>query len=370
MDSDPSLPYRIAFASLRSITSRMAHDILALTGSEEAFFGASARALGALMSHRSRWFDSDYRSQLLERARRECDFIATYHIRPLYFTDPDYPQRLLEIPDAPLMVYMLGDCDLNHSHMISVVGTRHLTPYGADFISRLIADLADTLSEPPVIVSGLAYGADAAAHKAALSKGLSTVGVLAHGLNTIYPAAHRSLASEMIKSGGAVLTDYLSSEPVHRGNFLARNRIVAGLADCTIVAESAVKGGAMVTARLASDYSRDVFALPGRTSDIYSQGCNALITSNTASLVSNADDVIRAMRWSAKPTRGTTPPLFSELTQQEQAILQYLTDCPDAQLNNIAVTLDIPVGKLMSTLIDMEFRGLVLPYPGGKYRPA
>lgn len=370
MDTQHSLPYRIAFASLRSISCSLARDILALTGSEQAFFETPASALSAMMSHRSRLFDDDYRLTLLERARRECDFISAYHIHPIYFTDDDYPRRLLEIPDAPLMIYTLGACDLNRSHIISVVGTRHMTPYGADFISHLIADLASTLAEPPVIVSGLAYGADAAAHRAALQSGLPTIGVLAHGLNTIYPAAHRSLATNMIRSGGMLLTDYLSSEPIHRGNFLARNRIVAGLADCTIVAESAIKGGALVTARLAADYSRDVFALPGRTSDTYSQGCNNLIASCTAALVTDAADIIRAMRWTVKPTEPTTGELFPQLSDQEQAIVDYLNTSPDSQINTISVALGIPVGKLMSVLIDMEFRGLVLPYPGGKYRLA
>ncbi|MDE6383702.1 MAG: DNA-processing protein DprA [Paramuribaculum sp.] len=370
MDPAGDLLYKIAFASLRSIAPAPARDILALTGSEQGFFETPASTLSAVMSRRSRLFDEDYRRTLLEKARRECDFIASYNIRPIYFTDPEYPQRLLEIPDAPLMIYTLGECDLNRSHMISIVGTRHLTPYGADFINRCVADLAQMLAEPPVIVSGLAYGADVTAHQAAISNSLPTIGVLAHGLNTIYPAAHRQIAAEMVRGGGMLLTDYTSAENIHRGNFLARNRIVAGLTDCTIVAESATKGGALVTARLAGDYSRDVFALPGRTSDRFSQGCNGLIASNMAQLVTSAEDIIKAMRWPIKPVEATTGSLFPELTEQEQAILDFLNEKPDCQLNMISANIGIPVGKLMSILIDMEFRGLVIPYPGGKYRPA
>lgn len=370
MPDNQDLPYRIAFASLRSLTPALANEILALTGSEKAFFEASATSLGAIMSRRNRLFDQDYRNGLLERARRECDFIASYNIRPVYFTDADYPRRLTEIPDAPLMIYTLGNCDLNSRYVISIVGTRHVTPYGADFIRDCVVDFASTLAEPPVIVSGLAYGADSTAHVAALQNKLPTVGVLAHGLNTIYPAAHRQLATDIIHQGGMLLTDYLSSEQIHKGNFLARNRIIAGLADCTIVAESADRGGALVTARLAGDYSRDVFALPGRTSDRYSRGCNSLIASNMAMLVSCAADVTQAMRWAVREPEPQTPSLFPELTPEEEAIMEFLTQKPDSQVNTISVQLDIPAGKLMSILIDMEFRNLVRLFPGGKYRTA
>ena len=239
--------YRLAFASLRGITRRLAQEILNRTGSERNFFEASQQELTHRMSCRSNLFAESYRGELLETARREADFIESNSIAALYFTDPGYPSRLAECDDAPLMLYGLGECGMNARHVVSIVGTRHATPYGLDFVDRLIKDLSLKIPDL-VIVSGLAYGIDVAAHKASMKYGVPTAAVLAHGLNTIYPAVHRSVAADMVRQGGILLTDYMSQTTMHKGNFLARNRIVAGLADCLIVAESAEKGGALVTA--------------------------------------------------------------------------------------------------------------------------
>lgn len=365
-----SLTHRIAFASLRGINRLMALEILNRIGSEQAFFEASESQLAAMMGFTNRLFDHSYRASLLEKARRETDFVAANNISPLYFTDPAYPVRLADADDAPLLLYTLGNCDLNAGRMISVVGTRHATPYGIDFVNRLIDDLSQTMTEPLTVVSGLAFGIDAAAHTAALRSGIPTVGVLAHGLNMIYPSQHRSLAAGIARSGGMLVTEYGASAAVHKGNFVARNRIVAAMCDCVVVAESASKGGALITAGLASGYNRDVFALPGRTSDRYSAGCNHLIANNVAALVENAGDILHAMRWPEKTTENTQPSLFDELTPEQQAVVDYLTEHGEAQLNQLTIATGITVGRMMSLLIDMEFRGLVLTYPGGKYRLA
>jgi len=361
---------RIAFASLKGINPILAQELLTRIGNEEEFFAATTRQLASVMGFNNRIFESDYRASLIEIATREADFIAANGIKPLYFTDPDYPQRLTEVEDAPLMLYTLGQTDLNSGHMLAIVGTRHATPYGTDFVNRLVTDLVAKLSEPVTIVSGLAFGIDAAAHQAALKVKTPTVGVLAHGLNTIYPAQHRSLAADLVRNGGRLVTEYRSDAPIHKGNFIARNRIVAALCDAIVVSESARKGGALITARLGSGYSRDVFALPGRTSDRYSEGCNLLIASRTADLIQNADDLIDAMRWHRRETVPSQPSLFHELTPQEQTVIDILNEKGEAHISQLTLALGIPTSKVMALLIDMEFKGLVLTFPGGKYRLA
>ena len=340
-------PYLIAFASLRSINRRLAEEILPRTGDEATFFTLPESKLSAIMGCSNRLFDSDYRAELMQRARNEARFIDENRIHTLYFRNSDYPSRLTECDDAPLMLYTLGECDINASHMISIVGTRHATPYGIDFVTRLIDDLAAKLDSPP---------------------GLPTVAVLAHGLNTIYPAAHRNAAAEIVHKGGMLVTDYMSKSVMHKGNFVARNRIVAGLSDCLVVAESAEKGGALITAGIAAAYNRDVMALPGRTSDKYSRGCNRLIASNVAALIDGADALIEAMQWKSKPTEGTQEELPVTMSPDEQSIADYLTANGEGCINEMCVTLGIPISRLMTTLIDMEFKGIIITYPGGKYR--
>lgn len=370
MAAPDRLTAQIAFSQLRGMNPALAREILGRIGSEEEFFAATTSQLGALTGTRSRIFERDYRDSLIERARRERDFIANNNIRPLYFTDADYPKRLDDIPDAPLMLYTLGATDLNRGHVVGIVGTRHATPYGIDFVNRLVADAAAALAEPLIVVSGLAFGIDASAHTAALRNNVATAGVLAHGLNMIYPAQHRQLAADMVRSGGLLVTEYPSDAAVHKGNFLARNRIVAGLSDVLIVAESARKGGAMVTARLASDYNRDVFALPGRTSDKYSQGCNKLIAGHIATLINDASELIDAMGWAVKNTAPAQPALFPTLSAEELTVTECISRKGEATLPEITMALNSSVAKVMALLIDMEFKNLILTYPGGKYRLA
>lgn len=366
--TDDSLTYRIAFSSLRSLTPPLAATILERVGSEENFFAFTESQLSAVMGFSNRLFSSSVRGEALDKARDEVEFICSNSISAIYFQSDQYPKRLLECDDAPLMLYGLGDCDLNHSRFISIVGTRHATAYGVDFVERFVSDIASFFPEKPVIVSGLAYGIDIAAHKAALRYGLPTVAVLAHGLNTIYPSQHRSVAVEMVRNQGMLLTDYRSSTPVHKGNFLARNRIVAGLSDALVVVESASKGGALVTARLASGYNRDVFALPGRISDRYSAGCNSLIANHMAALVTSASDFCSQMRWPVAGTDDDVPSLFPELTPEEESVIAVLTARGEATLPELSSRIDMPVARLMSMLIDMEFRALIISIPGGRYR--
>lgn len=361
--------YKIAFASLKGINMILGQQLLSAVGSEENFFNASESQLGALLGVNNKLLSKSYRDKILEDARAEAGYIKANNVSFIYFTDSGFPVRLTECDDAPLGLFAVGNCDLNKSHFVSIVGTRHVTPYGMSFINNLVADISKKIDDV-VIVSGLAYGADIAAHRAALNNGIPTIAVFAHGLSTVYPAAHRNDAARIVKSSGMVLTEYFHTAPIHRGNFLSRNRIVAGLSDCVVVAESAIKGGALVTARIASQYNRDVFALPGRISDIYSAGCNALIAKNEAALIQNADDLISAMRWVTKPEEASQEEMFPELTEQEQAVIDYLVENSEARLNKLSVDLNITISRLMSLLVDLEFKGLILNYPGGLYRLA
>lgn len=361
--------YHIAFGSLRGITRTLATEILARIGSEETFFTATERQLASVMGFNNKLLSRSYRDEILEKATIEAEFINRNNVHVRYFTDDDFPSRFIDCDDAPIIVYTLGNCNLNTSRIISIVGTRHATPYGIDFTSRLVEGLAAKVDDI-AIVSGLAYGIDIAAHRAALNCGVPTIAVLAHGLNTIYPSAHRNTAADIVRQNGMLLTDYMSCDPVHKGNFIARNRIVAALSDCTIVAESAEKGGALITANIASGYNRDVFALPGRSSDRYSAGCNRLIASNIAGLIQSADDLIDAMRWTKKGSEGEQPEMFTTLSDEENKVIDYLTSHDNASINQLCVALNYPIARLMALLIDMEFKGLILTFPGGRYRIA
>lgn len=360
--------YKIAFSSFRSLRPAMATALLDRIGSEKDFFELSESQLSAVMGFRNRLFSKKVRDEALAQASKEIQFVNENAIKSFYYSDENYPERLLQCDDAPLMLYGLGNCDLNQAHFISIVGTRHATAYGNDFVSRFVSELAEILPERPVIVSGLAYGIDIAAHKAAMKAGLPTVAVLAHGLNTIYPSSHRATAAEIARGSGMLLTDYPSSVAIHKGNFLARNRIVAGLCDALIVVESASKGGALVTARLASGYSRDVFALPGRISDKYSSGCNSLISSQIAGLVTSASDFVAQMGWRIVSQQENTPQLFDDISPEEQAIIDIMTDSGEMTLSELSCRIDMPTPRLLSTLIDMEFRSLLMQIPGGRYR--
>lgn len=353
---------------MKGVNASVAREIVARAGSVENFFEASEGALTALMGYRNRLVERAYRDEAVEKALHEADFISDNGIKAVSFSDEDYPRRLAECDDAPAMIYCLGNCDLNNSRYVSIVGTRHATSYGIELTGAIVEGLCSLLPEPPVIVSGLAFGIDIAAHRAALSSGAPTVAVLGHGLNTIYPAAHRQVAVEIARAGGMLMTEYRSDNVTHRGNFLARNRIVAGLCDCLVVVESANKGGAIVTARIAADYSREVMAVPGRVNDRYSQGCNRLITRNVAALVQGAEDVVGLMGWPKKKQDGEQAELFPELSDEEQVVVDLLTQEGDLPMAQLSATLDLPAHRMMSLLVDMEFKGLVAQVPGGRYR--
>lgn len=307
------------------------------------------------------------RDEALSIAEKELSFIEKNKIRLYTLLDTDYPNRLRECPDAPVSFYYKGNADLNASHILSIVGTRHASEYGLELTSSLIKDLAK--SHPDIlIISGLAYGIDICAHRNALKNGLSTVGVIAHGLDRIYPAIHRNTAAEMLKNGG-LLTDFISNTNPDRENFLQRNRLIAGLADATIVVESAKKGGALVTANIACSYSRDVYAFPGRVNDERSIGCNQLIQSNKAGLITSAHDLIMALCWDThlKEKQTKENDLFSH-EKPDHPVLALLSIQGETHINDIALTMNMPVHQLAGILFELEMLGQVKALPGAMYK--
>lgn len=369
--ADEQLRYRIALAGFRGMTRRLAEMLVDLTGDVSAFFTLSQRELVQLTGCDGILFSEVERGNAMRAAAEEVAFVRKNGITPLFFTDKSYPQRLLECDDAPLMLYYKGSESFLHPRVVSIVGTRHAMPYGKSFVDALVRDLAAALPGT-LIVSGLAYGIDVAAHRAALHYGLPTVAVLAHGLNTIYPASHRRTAVEMLSCGG-LLTEYTSAQSIHRAFFLARNRIVAGLADAVVVVESGAKGGSLVTASIAADYNRDVFALPGRIGDLSSIGCNELIRRNKAALISSAADLIEAMGWTpAQAVKPVQASLFDEqdvaLSVDEQNVVQYLGQNGEGQISRMAVEMGYAVSALSALLVELEFKGKVVAFPGGIYR--
>lgn len=361
------LAYRIAFASMQGMGVDLARRLLDIVGSEQQFFAMSEKELRTLTRGRSKIYSDKYRQECLQRAVKEEDFLRRNPaISVTCFTDEAYPHRLLEAPDAPAVFYSMGECNLEGAHVVSVVGTRRATQYGIRFCDTLIGDLAHRLPDL-VIVSGLAYGIDIAAHRAALKHGVPTVAVLPRGLNKIYPASHRSDAIAIAKSGGLLLTDYTSQDEVLKSNFLARNRIVAALSDCTVVVESAGTGGALVTASLAMSYNRDVLAVPGRCGDEYSVGCNKLIATNKAALITSADDLLAAMRWEGENPEPQQLDLFPQLAREEQAVVDIIRDRGEIHLNALADALGLPVYKLMSTLVELDCKNVIVTLPGCRY---
>lgn len=305
----------------------------------------------------------------LRHAEQELIFCERNQIRCLTLNDEDYPRRLRECDDAPLVLFYRGNADLNTRYVINMVGTRHATPYGQDICSRFLADLS-ALCPDALVVSGLAYGIDIHAHRAALQHHFKTIGVLAHGLDRIYPAAHRKTAVEMLEQGG-LLTEFASGTNPDRQNFVRRNRIVAGISDATIVVESAAKGGALITAGVAGSYHRDCFAFPGRYDDEYSVGCNNLIKDNQATLITSAEDLVNAMRWNNVPKTGNLVQrnLFPELSEEEEQIVKRLGRVAEGlQINTLVVETNIPVNRMSALLFELEMKGVIRVLAGGVYR--
>lgn len=300
-------------------------------------------------------------------AEKELLFIEKYKIKPLFLTDPDYPKRLLNCYDSPTLLFYKGTADLNTAKVVAIVGTRTNTEYGRQFTEKLVKELS---SQNILIVSGLAYGIDAIAHRAALKNSLQTVGVVGHGLDKIYPQEHSALAKEMLVERGGILTEFLSGTKPDKHNFPLRNRIVAGLSDATVIIETIIKGGSMITAKLADAYNRDLFAVPGKTTDVKSAGCNHLIKNNKAILLTDADELLEVMGWKEKnkPSRKKQKELFIELTEEEKKIVQLLNEKESVHIDEINLQSGLNSSAVAAALLSLELQGVVSSLPGKLYK--
>lgn len=362
--------YDVAFAMLEGMNAENARRALKAVGSAEAFFALRADEIALALGCDLRHDVGEWRRRALEAARREMEFIAAGNIDVTFIGNADYPERLARCEDAPPVIYSVGStASLDSRHMVAVVGTRGATTYGVGFTKDLVATLAQAVDDV-VIVSGLAYGIDVAAHRAALAAGIPTVAVVAHGLNTIYPADHRDTARSICRSGGAIVTEYASGAKVHRSNFLARNRIVAGLCDVTVVVESDVRGGALATARLAQRYGREVCAVPGRAIDRKSRGCNRLIQNNSATLITDASDLVALMGWeSVKDDPYGGRRLFDDsvLDAESKRVVDHLRSNPDDTSDDIAAALGMPLQRVGSIVTALEMDDVLDAEPGGTF---
>lgn len=360
--------YQIGLTMINGIGDIHARHLLEVFGEAEAVFREKrsllekVQGIGSVLSAEIRNPD------VLKRAEKELAFMDKNNIALFFLNEEGYPKRLRECPDAPLAFYYRGNANPDAVRVISIVGTRKSTHYGRDLTEKLISDLTGKYPDL-LIVSGLAYGIDIYAHRSALKYGLPTVAVLAHGLDRIYPPMHRSTAVDMLGNGG-LLTDFPSNTQPDKPNFVKRNRIVAGLADATVVVESAERGGSLITADIAFSYGRDVLTFPGRVTDAGSAGCNDLIRQNKAALITSAADLIAALCWeenkAVKKSIEDLPLPFSEKEEYEQ-ILTILQDSKEIHINQLAIAMNMPVHRLSSFLFELELNGVVKILPGNVY---
>ena len=300
-------------------------------------------------------------------AEKEQQFIEKYKVKTFFLTDPDYPKRLLNCYDSPTLLFYKGTADLNASKIVAIVGTRTNTEYGKQFTEKLVKDLSE---QNITIISGLAFGIDAMAHKAALKHGLPTVGIVGHGLDKIYPSENSSLAKEMIREDGGILSEFFSGTKPDKHNFPLRNRIVAGISDATVVVETNIKGGSMITGNLANAYNRDVFAVPGRTTDAKSSGCNHLIKYNKAILLTDADELLDLMGWKEKSKTKTKKQkeLFIELTPEEKQVVQLLQDKETVSIDEINLSSGLSSSSIAAAILNLELQNVVASLPGKMYK--
>lgn len=347
--------------SIPNIGSVTAKKLIAHCGSASQIFSSRKTDLLKIDGIGTLKLKNIFDTSHLDAAEEELQFIKKNNIETLYFKDENYPDYLKHAIDAPILLFKRGNINLKNRKIISVVGTRKITSYGTAFCEKFIADIAPL---NPIIVSGFAYGVDICIQKEAIKHGLQTIGCLAHGLNQVYPKVHSKYTTDIEKNGG-FLTEFWSTSTPERENFLKRNRIIAGLSEATVVVESAEKGGSLVTADIAHGYNREVFAVPGRTQDKYSLGCNNLIKQQKAQMITSAADVVYLLGWEPKQkTKITQQQLFVELTEVEQQIHSFLQTEGKQLLDTIALACNIPVFKTSSTLLNMEMKGAIRPLPG------
>lgn len=360
------LLYQVALTFIREIGPVNGKKLMAYMGSPREIFQGDRKKLAAIPGISRKLLQEITSKEPLQNAEKELKYIERHRIRPLFYTDEAYPRRLRHCEDAPLMLYYKGNACVNYPRVVAIVGTRSATPYGGTMCEKIIEGLkgADVM-----IISGLASGIDSLAHGYALKGGLPTIGVIAHGHDTMYPAQNKNLAKRMQRNGG-VISEWSSGVVPEKIMFPRRNRIIAGMADVVVVVEAAYKGGALITADIANSYNRDVVAVPGRSNDKYSQGCNQLIKNNQAALATCAQDVLRLMGWETKnkTTKCMQRKLFQELTPLEKQIVDILGENGPSGVDWLATEMNVPGSKLSPALLKLEFAGLLKPIPGNQYQ--
>lgn len=364
----PELLYQLALTQIPNIGPVQAKILLQHCNAEEIFhakksFLEKIEGIGPVKAASIVSFKD------FSKAKKEMAFIEKYKIKPLFITDKEYPKRLLNCYDSPTLLYYKGMADLNAEKIVAIIGTRSHTDYAKQVTEKLVKELA---VENITIVSGLAYGVDAIAHKTAVKNNLPTIGILAHGLNQVYPAEHTGLAKDMIKNGGGLLTEFSSNSKPDKHNFPTRNRIVAGMSDATVVIETNIKGGSMITAELANGYNKDVFALPGKITDSKSAGCNYLIKNNKAILFTDAGDLMELMGWQQKKKPGAKKQkeLFIELSAEEKKVISILQEKEAVHIDEINQQCGLTSSITAACILNLELQNVILSLPGKLYKLA
>lgn len=359
------LLYQIALTLVPNIGDVRAKALVNFYGDAASVFKASKKQLESIEGFGSVGAGSIKAFKDFSACETEIAFIEKYKITPLFITDEAYPKRLLNCYDSPALLYYRGNADLNKNKFVSIVGTRNHSEYGRHQCEKLVEELGD---QHVIVVSGLAFGIDTIAHKSALKNNLSTVGVLAHGLDRIYPTQNKTLAKQLTGNGG-LLTEFTSGAAPDKQNFPKRNRIVAGMCDALVVVESGVKGGSLITAELANSYNKDVFAFPGRVTDPKSEGCNYLVKNNKASLITSAADLVELMNWAtkARPIKKQRE-LFIELTEEEKTLVNILQQQDNIQIDELYFKSNLSSSAVAAALLMLEMQGVVSAMPGKVYK--
>lgn len=359
--------YKIALSMIPGIGGVLARNLVAYTGNAESVFNEPLKNLVKIPGIGEVNASRIKEKSILIKAEKEVEFVERNQISVHFYTDKNYPRRLKNCPDSPVILYSKGNSNPDEQKVISIVGTRNSTEYGKRITEELIGNFASR-NHKILIVSGLAYGIDIIAHKAAIKHQLPTIGVLGHGLDKLYPSLHAETARKMLENGG-LFTDFPGGTRIDPQNFIRRNRIIAGLADATLVVESAEKGGALITAEIANSYNRDVFAFPGRSDDMYSKGCNQLIRNNNANLIQGIEDIEYFMGWETSDKKiPAQSQLFVELQPDEEKIVSLLRGKREMFIDEISSEMGLPTSRVSALLLNMEFKNILTALPGKMYK--
>jgi DNA processing protein len=360
------LLYQIALTYIHQIGPVNAKILISYCGSAKSVFQTSKEKLEKIPGIGPQKVLNIFQKHLLPSAEKEYNYIIKHGIEAISFLDVNYPQRLKNQEDAPVLLFKKGNANLNPPRTVGIIGTRSPTENGKIITQKIINHLAPF---NVTIISGLAYGIDACAHKASLDAQIPTIGLLGNGLDKVYPSEHRGLQAKIVEHDGALVTEFNYETGPDRQNFPMRNRLIAGMSDALIVIESKEKGGSIITAEYANEYNKDVFAVPGRTTDEYSAGCNGLIKKHKAYLLESTKDLLYIMRWDDTPkNKPVQTSLFLDLTEQEKIVYEFIVRAKESHIDDMAYQLQMPIGSISSLLLTLEFKGTIVSLPGKRYR--